>query len=366
MTDLRTTVTSSGIVAAVEWRMRTLLPALVSLGVLASTAHAQRLKAPEASPAAEVAQTVGLTKISVSFHRPAINGRSVWGGLVPWGEVWRAGANENTTVAFSSDVKVEGKPLKAGTYGVHMIPTQKDWTIILSNMNVAWGSFTYDQKEDALRVVVKPKTVATSEERLAYRFDDPSDKKTTLVLAWEKLEVPVAIEVDTPKVVMANMRAELRGIPGFSWEGWNDAAQYWAQNGGPLDEAMKMVDRSVQMRAQFGNLMTRATILDKQGKANDAKESRGKAMAIASEADLNAYGYRLMADKKLDDAIALFKTIVDKYPESWNARDSLGEALANKGDKPGAIAAYEKALSMAKDAGQKKRIESVLKGLKAP
>jgi tetratricopeptide (TPR) repeat protein len=346
--------------------MRTLLPVLVSLGAFASTAHAQRLKSPQASPAAELEQTIGLTEIKVSYHRPAINGRTVWGGLVPWGEVWRAGANENTTVTFSSDVKVEGKALKAGTYGLHMIPTQASWTIIFSNMNVAWGSFTYDQKEDALRVTVKPRTVATSEERLSYHFDDPTDKKATLVLAWEKLAVPVAIEVDTPKVVMASMRAELRGTSGFTPEGWNEAAQYWVQNGGPLDEAVKMVDRSVQMRAMFGNLMTRAAILDKQGKANDAKESRTKALAIATEADLNLYGYRLMGEKKMDEALAMFKTIVDKYPESWNARDSLGEALANKGDKPGAIAAYEKALSMVKDAAQKKRIEGVLKGLKAP
>src|SRR5262249_22700797 len=159
------------------------------------------------------------------------------------------------------------------------------------------------------------------------------------------------------KVVMANMRRELRGLPGFSWEGWSDAAAYWAQNGGPLDEALKMVDKSIQMRPQFANLMTRAQILDKLNKPNDAKDARTKAMTIASEGDLNVYGYRLMNEKKVDEAIAMFKSIVDKYPESWNARDSLGEALASKGDKTGAIASYEKALAMVKDPVQKKRIE---------
>jgi hypothetical protein len=340
---------------------------VVVVGVAASSAaRAERLKEPEASPAAEIQQTVGLSTIKVAYHRPAINGRPVWGALVPWGEVWRAGANENTTITFSSDVKVEGKPLKAGTYGLHMIPTQKDWTIIFSTMSVAWGSYSYDAKEDALRVTVKPRAVASSEERLAYRFDDPSMTKTTLVMSWEKIAVPIAIDVDTPKVVMASMRAELRGVSSFTWEGWAQAASYWLKNGGSLDEALKMADRSIGVQPAFGNLMVRAGIIEKQGKAAAAKETRDKAMAMASERELNTYGYQLMADKKVADAIALFKLIVDRFPDSWNARDSLGEALANSGDKPGAIAAYEKALALVKDATQKKRIEATLARLKQP
>jgi hypothetical protein len=347
--------------------MNALISAVVGLGLVASStvAHAD-LKNPQASPSSSVEQTVGLTDIKVTFHRPAINGRKVWGELVPFGEVWRAGANENTTVTFSSDVKIEGKPLRAGTYGMHMIPTQKDWTVIFTNMAVAWGSFTYDQKEDALRVTVKPRSTSSSEERLNYHFDDPTNTKTTLVLAWEKLAVPIAIEIDTPKVVMASMRAELRGLPGFAPEGWAQAANYWVKNGGPLDEALKMADKSIGLRPTFGNLSTRAAILDKQGKADAAKETRAKAMAIATENDLNLYAYGLIADKKLDQAITEFKTIVDKFPNSWNAHDSLGEALAMKGDKAGSIAMYEKALSMVKDPVQKKRIEGVLVRLKQP
>jgi hypothetical protein len=347
--------------------MNALIPAVVGLGLLASSTvvHAD-LKNPQASPASSVEQTVGLTDIKVTFHRPAINGRKVWGELVPYGEVWRAGANENTTVTFSSDVKIEGKPLRAGTYGVHMIPTQKDWTVIFTNMAVAWGSFTYDVKEDALRVSVKPRQASSNEERLTYRFDDPTNTKTTLVLAWEKLAVPVSIEVDTPKVVMASMRGELRGLPGFAPEGWAQAAAYWVKNGGPLDEALKMADKSIGMRPTYGSLNTRAAILDKQGKANDAKEARAKAMAIATENDLNLHAYGLIADKKVDEAIAEFKTIVDKFPASWNAHDSLGEALALKGDKAGSIAMYEKALALVKDPVQKKRIEGTLQRLKQP
>src|SRR5262245_54751129 len=127
---------------------------LLSITLFATSAAAQTapLKAPEASPAASVTQTVGLTEMKITYHRPAVNGRKIWGGLVPYGDVWRAGANENTTLSFSSAVKVAGKPLRAGTYGLHMIPTAKDWTIIFSNQAAAWGSFSYDPKEDALRI----------------------------------------------------------------------------------------------------------------------------------------------------------------------------------------------------------------------
>jgi tetratricopeptide (TPR) repeat protein len=340
---------------------------LVLIAVLfaSTTAYAQAsLKLPDVSPAATVSQTIGLTEITVVYHRPGVNGRQIWGGLVPYNEPWRAGANENTTVQFSTDVKIGGKPLKAGTYGLHMIPSQKEWSIAFSNMSVAWGSFTYDQKEDALRVTVTPRQVANNEERLSYRFDEPGDSKATLVLAWEKLEVPIAFEVDTPKVAMASVRGQLRGPAGFSWQGYNQAANYWLKNGGPLDEALKMADRSIAMNPTYQNQMTRAAILEKQGNAKGAAELRAKALPLATEADLVRAGYGMMQDKKIDEAIKLFQAAVDKHPDSWNAHDSLAEALAAKGDKAGATAEYQKALSITKEPAQKKRIEGQLGKLK--
>jgi hypothetical protein len=343
-------------------------PLLATFLLFASaTAHAQvALKTPEQSPAATVAQTIGLTEVTVVYHRPAVGGRPIWGKLVPYGEPWRVGANENTTITFSTDVKVGGKPLRAGTYGLHALPTAKDWTIMFSNVSVAWGSFTYDQKEDALRVTVTPRATTSNVERLLYRFDDPGETKATLVLAWEKLEVPITIDVETSKVVMANIRGQLRGPAGFAWQGYVGAANYWLKNGGPLDEALKMADRAIQMNENYQTLSVRAAILEKQGNAKAAAELRTRAQPLATEADLNQAGYRLMGDKKLDEAIKVFQANADHHPQSWNAQDSLGEALAAKGDKPAAIAAYTKALSMVKDAVQKKRIEATIAGLKAP
>ncbi len=311
-----------------------------------------------------MSQTVGLTEITVVYHRPSVNNRTIWGQLVPFNEPWRAGANENTTIALSSDVKVGGKPLRAGTYGVHMIPTAKEWTIAFSTMSTAWGSFSYDPKEDALRVTVTPRTTTESEDRLLFRFDDPSDTKTTLVLAWEKLEVPIAIEVDTPKIVMASIRKQLRGPAGFSWQGYNQAASYWLRNGGPLDEALKLVDQSIGMTATYQNQTTRANILEKQGNAKGAAELRAKAQAVATESDLNGAAYRLLRDNKPDEAVKLFQLNATNHPDSWRAQDGLGEGLASKGDKAGAIAAHTKALSLAKDPAQKKQSEAALAKLK--
>jgi hypothetical protein len=330
----------------------------------ATPARAQRLTVPEASPRATVVQIVGLTEIAVTYNRPAVAGRPIWGQLVPYGEVWRTGANENTTISFSTDVKIGGRPLRAGKYGLHTIPTAKDWTIIFSTVSNAWGSYTYDQKEDALRVIVTPRPLPALEERLAFRFDEPTLTKATLILAWERLAVPIAIEVDTPRIVMAGMRGELRGLAGFNGESWAQAAAYWVRNGGPLDEALRMIDRSMSYGETYGNLMTRALILEKQGNAAGAKEARAKAQPLATEADLNQAGYRLLADKKVDEAIAAFRDVVARFPRSWNAQDSLGEALAIKGDKAGAIAAYEQARAMVRDPTQKKRIEGVLAGLR--
>jgi hypothetical protein len=333
---------------------------------LSATAYGQAsLTLPEASPAASVSQTIGITNVTVAYHRPAVAGRPIWGKLVPYGEMWRAGANENTTITFSSDVKIGGKPVKAGTYGLHMLPTAKDWTVALSTMSLAWGSFSYDAKEDAVRTTVTPKPIATHEERLSYRFDDPTDTKATLVMSWEKLSVPVTIEVETPKIVMASVRQQLRGPSGFTWQGFAQAGNY-ALKTGATEEALKLADRSIGINPNYQNLTLRAAVLEKQGNAKGAAELRAKAQAVATENDLNQVGYNLASDKKLDEAIKVFRLATERFPESWNAHDSLAEALAAKGDKAGAIASYTKALALTKDPAHKKRIDSTIAKLKAP
>ena len=329
----------------------------------ASPALAQpQLTVPQPSPAASVTQRVGITDITVSYHRPAVNKRDVWGTLVPRGQVWRAGANENTVVTFSTEVSVGGHVLPAGSYGLHMIPAEKDWTVIFSKEARAWGSFFYDQKDDAARVTVTPRP-SEFEERLAYTFDEPTDSSVVATLHWEKLAVPVRIDVNTPEVVAASLRTELRGLAGFTWQGFAQAASWCARHDVNLDEALTWADRAVAMNENFQTLRTRALVAEKKGDPAMAQQLRDKALTLATEADMNGYGYTLLQTGKTDEAIAVFRQNVAKYPASWNTYDSLGEALAQAGKTAEAVSNYQKARSMVRDETNQKRIDVILSGL---
>lgn len=342
---------------------------LFALAIMAFAAamvvHAQpQLPLPEASPKATVTQTIGISEVTVSYHRPSVKGRQVWGQLVPYGEVWRAGANENTTIVFSHDVMVEGKPLQAGTYGLHTIPTQTTWTIIFSKNATSWGSYFYKPEEDALRVTVTPQA-AEHQEWLNYAFSEITDKSAVLSLHWEKLRVPIALAFDTPGIVIAYARdILLRGISGFRWQAFNQAAEFCLRNNTQLEQALAWADKSISMQQNFTTLGTKAGLLEKMGKADEAKALRAKSMQLATEAEINMYGYSLLNSGKTKDAIAIFEKNVKDYPKSWNVYDSLAEALEKSGDTKGAIKNYEKALSLVGDEQNKKRITNTITSLK--
>jgi hypothetical protein len=344
---------------------RSALLLLVSLLVPAlGQAQVPGLVQPDVSPAASATQIVGLTEMTVSYHRPAANGRKIWGTLVPYDQVWRAGANQNTTVSFSTPVTVNGTKLGAGTYGLHMIPTSGAWTVIFSNESGAWGSFSYDAKEDAARVTATPEAAAF-QERLGYSFDEPTRDSVVLAMRWEKVRLPVEIKVDVARTVLENYRAQLRGLPRFGWQGWNQAANWAAQNEIDLDEAMAWADRSISMNRNFNNLRTKALVLEKKGDAAGATKLRADALAIATEAELNAYGYQLLlGQQKTDEAIAIFERNVKAHPQSWNVYDSLAEAYGVKGDRKKAIEHYTKASNLTTDPAQKLRIAGAIEQLK--
>jgi len=336
--------------------------------VLISTAAAigqPQLPLPEASTKASVGQTVGIASVQVSYHRPGVKARPVWGALVPYGEVWRAGANENTTISFSHPVKVSGKDLAAGTYGVHMIPTQTEWTIIFSKNATSWGSYFYKESEDALRVTVKPQA-SVHTELLRYDFESVTDTSALLSLAWEKLRVNIPLGFDTRGLVIANARENfLRGMAGFTWQGFNQAAAYCARNIVNLPEALKWADQSIGLGENFTNLYTKAMILDLMGNSAGAAALRERAMTIATEADINTLGYTLMNANKTKEAIAMFEKNVKGYPNSWNVYDSLAEGLEKSGDTKRAIANYEEALRRVADERNKKRITDTLVRLRS-
>jgi tetratricopeptide (TPR) repeat protein len=350
--------------------MRRVFPLALACATLAAVtptapallAQAPPLVLPKQSPRASVSQTVGLTTIGLTYDRPAVNGRQVWGALVPFDSVWRAGANENTVLELSSPARIGGQTLEAGRYGLHMIPTKADWTIILSRQANAWGSFSYDPKEDALRFTATP-APGEMHERLTYTFDDPTDSVVVLTLRWEKLAVPFTIGVDTKTVVTDSLREQLRGLGRFFWQPWSQAAAWCAANGVNLEEASAWADKSIAMNENFTNLRVKAALLGQRGDEAGAEAAARRSLAIATEAEVNTYGYLLMGQGKVDSALVIFRKNTKDYPKSWNTYDSLAEAYAKKGDKKLAIQNYSKALAMTPDPAQKQRIQGALADL---
>ena len=335
----------------------------VLLAAQALSAQAPVLVLPDSSPFARTSQQIGLTEIEVTYHRPAVKGRKVWGGLVPYGKVWRAGANENTVITFSTPVSVGGIALPAGRYGLHLLPTATECTVIFSNQSRAWGSYSYDPKEDAARVQVAP-VAAEPVERLLYTFDEPTESAVTLSLRWGNLRVPIKLEVDTKQTVVRSLRDQLRGIQMFFPEGWIAAAGWCLRNDVNLDEAMVWTDRSLALRETYSGLNLKAALLEKKGDPKAAEILRANALKIATEAEINLAGYTLLGQKKVEQAIALFQRNVKAHPESWNVYDSLAEAYAVQGDKAQAIANYRRALELVKQEEQRTRIQEELAKLK--
>ncbi len=232
-----------------------LLVLLSGLLLVASLCLAQTvmLDLPRQSQHAVVTQRIGITDITVNYHRPLVNSRQIWGKVVPYGEVWRAGANENTTVTFTDPVTIEGQPLDKGTYGLHMIPGENQWTVIFSKMSTAWGSFSYKQDEDALRVTVKPQT-AEFHNALTYDFDDVKPDSTVVTLRWDKVAVPFKVAVKVNDIVEASIPRQMRGLNQYYWESWDDVANYFLTSKTNLDEALKDEEQSIQTEERFDNL----------------------------------------------------------------------------------------------------------------
>jgi len=324
----------------------------------ASLSAQQNLTLPDASQHATVMQQIGFAEIKIDYHRPGVKGRQIWGALVPYNQVWRAGANQNTTISFSRDVIIAGKTVPAGIYGLHMIPTEKEWTIILSRDYRAWGSFFYNEGNDLTRFTTTPEA-SDFQEWLIYSFDEVTPNSTTASLKWDKLKIPFEIKIDLNKEVISDIKIQLTGLPGFFWQAWNQAANYCYVNTIDLEQGLKWVDRSISINKTPTNTFTKALILQDLGKTDEAVELKKDAFANATEPEINTLGYQLMNGGKIKDAIEVFKKNTELHPDSWNVWDSLAEAYMNNGENKLAIENFKKALGMAPD-NQKERIKGML------
>ena len=305
------------------------------LAVPSSFAQSFVLDLPRGSQHAVVMQRIGITDITVDYHRPLVNKRKVWGSLVPYGQVWRAGANENTVIEFADAVTIEGKPLEKGRYGLHMIPGENEWTVIFSKNSTSWGSFTYKEAEDALRITVKPQP-SEFHEALTYDFDDVTPDATTVTLRWEKLAVPFKVGVASNDIVQASLQKQLRGLAQYSWMGWDDAANYLLQNKIALDQALSDTDRSIQVESRFDNLMTKANVLQAMGRNDDAKPIIAQALAKADPVQMHSYGRQLQIAGKQDEAFKIYQDNAKKNPDTWIIHVGLARMYSAQGKYPDA------------------------------
>jgi tetratricopeptide (TPR) repeat protein len=301
-----------------------------------ATGETLMLTLPRQSQHALITQRIGVTDITINYHRPLANGRQIWGKVVPYGQVWRAGANENTTISFSDPVTIEGQTLDKGTYGLHMIPGESEWTVIFSKNSTSWGSFTYKEDEDALRVKVKPQTTELHN-ALAYDFDDV-------------------------KAVTASIHRQLHGLNQYYWEGWDDAAGYFLANKINLDDALKYEDQSIQAEERYDNLLNKSRILEAMGRKDDAVAFRNKALDVASPLQLYFYARQLQGQKKQDEALAVFRSTAKKFPDFWTSHMGLARVYSAQGDFDNAVKEVKLSLTGAPDSN-KANLENYVKRL---
>jgi Protein of unknown function (DUF2911) len=329
---------------------------------------------------ASVSEQIGITNIIIHYSRPGVKKRDghIWGELIPVGYTelgygikkpapWRAGANENTTIECTTDVKIEDHELPAGRYGFFVVYDPRGCTLIFSKNSTSWGNFFYKPEEDALRVTVKPVKTDKTVEWLKYEFADQTPSGATVQLQWETLMIAFRIDVDVIKTQIESFRKELRGdkaLPG-SWQAWNQAAAYCATNNTNLEEGLLWADSSLSPifggGSNFLAWQTKAAILDSMGRKAEAAKIMKKAMPLMDMIQGYTYGYSLIATNP-KEAFEIFKMVYDKYPNTLFSNIGMASGYSAFGDYKKALSFAQKALPQAKG-GNKAEIEKNIRDL---
>jgi tetratricopeptide (TPR) repeat protein len=354
--------------------MRKTFTVSILFATIAYTAHAQLTSLPDGgNKKAEISERIGITDVTIDYNRPHVKGREgqIWGKLIPEGYVdqgfgtsksapWRAGANENTTIEFSTDVSIEGQPLPAGKYAIFVAYAPSECTLIFSHNSTSWGSFFYDPKEDALRVTVKPVALDKEVEWLKYEFLDEQESSATVALEWEKLSVPFKVQVDYPKLQLESFRRELRSEKGFTWNAWQQAAQFCAERNIDLDEGLTWANASISApfigQKNFQTLSTKAQILSLQGKKDEADATMKEALPMGTEQEVHTYARQLLKGKRYKEALEAFKVNYDKHPNEFTTNMGMARGLSANGDYKKALDYMKKAEAQAPDKVNKDNI----------
>ena len=329
---------------------------------------------------ASVTERIGITDVTIHYNRPGVKGREgkIYGTpIVHYGFIdlgfgtskaapWRAGANENTTIEFTDNVKIEGKDLAAGKYAFFVAMGADEATLIFSKNSTSWGSFFYDPKDDALQVKVKPVQLAQSVEWLKYEFEGQKDNSAVIGLQWEKVKIPFTVEVDVVKTQIESFRRELKSDKGFDADTWAQAAQFCADNKTNLDEALVWSDYAISGvfvgKKTFPTLSTKAAVLEKMGKLADADALMKEALPLGDMQQIHQYGRALLARGKKEEAFKVFKMNLDKHPNEFTTLMGITRGYSGLGDFKNALVNGKLALAIA-PAGQKTFVEGLIKKL---
>jgi hypothetical protein len=362
--------------------MKQLLILLVTFLLGNVAAHAQLDLPPVAgNPRATVSEEVGITSITIAYARPDVNKREgkIWGTLIPAGFTnfsfltnaptapWRAGANDNTTVTFEHDVKVDGKDIKAGKYGFHVAYNPDSSILIFNRVNNAWGSFYYEEKDDVLRVKVKPQVLDKSVEWLKYEFSNHTANSCTVSLMWDNLALPFKVTVNTEDIVIATIRDQLKGNMGFNPQIVLQAAQYCFNVNKNLEDAYGWSKRAISGfggQKTFPTMSNLVTACVKTNRLKEADSLMTEVVLLGNAQQLAGLGRSLITMKQADRALKLMLDNQKKNGDNFNTLGGLMRAYSAKGDFAKAIEFADKAIAQAPNEQQKKATEELKAKLK--
>jgi tetratricopeptide (TPR) repeat protein len=318
-----------------------------------------------------IGERIGLTDVTIHYNRPGMKNREgkIWGTLVPVGFVsrgfgnaklapWRAGANECTTIEFSTSVKIEGHLLPQGKYGFFVAYDSLESTIIFSKDNNSWGSFFYNPAEDVLRVKVKPKALKTSVEWMQFQFTNQTDSSATVELQWDSLSIPFNIGVDLVATQLESFRKELQTEKGFTYLSWVQAAQWCIQHNTNLEQALLWTDTATTEEIFYGDRSfqswsAKSLVLYKLGRKNEADSAIKKGLPFGSEIELYLYARQLQEQKRPTEAFDIYKINYDRYPNKFLTSIGMAEGYSRLGNYKTALVFAKKALQLAPDENNK-------------
>lgn len=356
----------------------------LSTCIFTHVAMAQLLRLPEGGVnfKSKAGRRVGVTDIEINWNAPGVKGREgkIWGtNVAPYGftvlgfgsnvaSPWRAGANESTTMYFSTDVTINGRHLAAGTYGFFIALYEDSCTLIFNKNTVGWGSYFYDSQQDVLRVgAIQQRNMSVSKERLEYTFDKQTTESVEIALEWEKWRIPFTVKVDLTQTTLASVQKQMSGAMGFDPPSLQAAAAWCLQNDVNYEQALNWINSAVDPNLggvnTFSALSVKAGLLNKLNRKEEADKVMATALSNATALEMHGYGRQLLAENKVKEAMDIFKKNFEKNKGVWPTHVGLMRGYSAMGDIKKALEEAKLALPQAPDDVNKRSLEQAIQKL---